>query len=30
MISLVMAIVDQKETYSSLLRNAPHWEFELQ
>ena len=24
-----MAIVDQKETYSSLLRNAPHWEFEF-
>jgi len=29
MVSLIMAVVDQKETYWSLVRNAPHWEFEF-
>jgi len=29
MVSLIMAVVGQKETYWSLLHNAPHWEFEF-
>jgi hypothetical protein len=29
MVSLILAVVDQKETYWSLLHNAPHWEFEF-
>jgi hypothetical protein len=29
MIHLLFAAVDQKETYWTLLRNAPHWEFEF-
>ncbi|HUC95796.1 MAG TPA: hypothetical protein VMR76_02450 [Candidatus Saccharimonadia bacterium] len=28
MVNLVVAVVDQKETYWTLLHNAAHWEFE--
>jgi len=29
MINLLIVAVDQKETYWTLLHNAPHWEFEF-